>query len=53
MPNNLYFGDNLEILRKEIRSETIDLIYLDPLSIRKPVITVFFVLPTGMNLTPK
>lgn len=28
--NSLYFGDNLEILRNEIKSESIDLIYLDP-----------------------
>lgn len=28
--NNLYFGDNLEILRHEIKSESVDLIYLDP-----------------------
>ena len=26
----LYFGDNLKILRDNIRDETIDLIYLDP-----------------------
>ncbi|MCK4326238.1 site-specific DNA-methyltransferase, partial [bacterium] len=28
--NKLYYGDNLEILRDKIPSETIDLIYLDP-----------------------
>jgi DNA modification methylase len=28
--NSLYFGDNLDILRNEIRSESVDLIYLDP-----------------------
>ena len=28
--NNLYFGDNLEILRNEIKSDSVDLIYLDP-----------------------
>ena len=28
--NSLYFGDNLEILRNEITSESVDLIYLDP-----------------------
>jgi adenine specific DNA methylase Mod len=26
----LYYGDNLEILRNEIASESVDLIYLDP-----------------------
>jgi DNA modification methylase len=28
--NTLYYGDNLEILRKYIKDETVDLIYLDP-----------------------
>jgi len=28
--NILYYGDNLDILRRYIRDETIDLIYLDP-----------------------
>lgn len=27
---NLYFGDNLDVLRKEISDESIDLVYLDP-----------------------
>jgi DNA modification methylase len=30
MANTLYYGDNLEILRKHIPDESIDLIYLDP-----------------------
>lgn len=29
-PNRLYYGDNLEIIRKYISSETIDLCYIDP-----------------------
>lgn len=28
--NVLYYGDNLEILRKYIPAETVDLTYLDP-----------------------
>jgi len=28
--NKLYFGDNLDILREHIASESVDLIYLDP-----------------------
>jgi site-specific DNA-methyltransferase (adenine-specific) len=28
--NVLYYGDNLEVLRKHIPDESIDLIYLDP-----------------------
>jgi len=30
MKNTLYYGDNLDILRRYIKDETIDLIYLDP-----------------------
>ncbi|MEQ1495205.1 MAG: DNA methyltransferase [Novosphingobium sp.] len=30
MPNTLYFGDNLHVLREHIASESVDLIYLDP-----------------------
>jgi len=29
-PNQLYYGDNIEVLRKYIKDETIDLIYIDP-----------------------
>ena len=29
--NVLYYGDNLDILRDQIKDETADLIYLDPL----------------------
>src|SRR5208283_1576056 len=28
--NTLYYGDNLDILRRYVRDETIDLVYLDP-----------------------
>ncbi len=28
--NRLYYGDNLDILRKKIKSETVDLCYIDP-----------------------
>lgn len=28
--NQLYFGDNLEVLRKYIKDESVDLVYLDP-----------------------
>lgn len=30
MQNLLYYGDNLEVLRKHIRDETVDLCYIDP-----------------------
>ena len=28
--NTLYYGDNLNILRRYIKDETVDLVYLDP-----------------------
>ena len=28
--NVLYYGDNLEILRRYIKDESVDLVYLDP-----------------------
>ncbi len=30
MPNKLYFGDNLHVLREHIDSASVDLVYLDP-----------------------
>ena len=30
MPGDLYYGDNLDILRRDVPSESVDLIYLDP-----------------------
>jgi DNA modification methylase len=30
MKNQLYYGDNLEVMRRYIEDETIDLVYLDP-----------------------
>ncbi len=30
MPNTLYYGDNLSVLREHIPDESVDLIYLDP-----------------------
>ena len=29
-PNKLFFGDNLEILRRQIKDESVDFVYLDP-----------------------
>ncbi|WP_454268870.1 hypothetical protein [Roseovarius sp. MBR-51] len=28
--NHLYYGDNLSVLRESIKSESVDLVYLDP-----------------------
>ena len=30
MPNTLYFGDNLHVLREYVKDESVDLVYLDP-----------------------
>ena len=30
MANHLYYGDNLDVLRESIKSESVDLVYLDP-----------------------
>ncbi len=31
MPHNLlYYGDNLDVLRRHVKDETVDLVYLDP-----------------------
>ena len=30
MANTLYYGDNLEVLREHVATESVDLIYLDP-----------------------
>jgi DNA modification methylase len=30
LPNVLYYGDNLDVLRRHIGDETVDLVYLDP-----------------------
>lgn len=45
--NNLYFGDNLEILRNEIKSESVDLIYLDPPFNSKANYNLLFRSPKG------
>ncbi len=30
MTNYLYYGDNLDVLRESIQTESVDLVYLDP-----------------------
>ena len=30
MTNKLFYGDNLDVLREQIASDSVDLIYLDP-----------------------
>jgi site-specific DNA-methyltransferase (adenine-specific) len=47
MVNNLYYGDNLDILRSQIKDESIDLIYLDPPFNSQANYNVLFRAPTG------
>jgi site-specific DNA-methyltransferase (adenine-specific) len=43
----LYYGDNLRILRDEIRSESVDLVYLDPPFNSQATYNVLFRSPAG------
>lgn len=45
--NRLYYGDNLHVLREEIPSESVDLIYLDPPFNSKRDYNVLFKTPKG------
>lgn len=45
--NVLYYGDNLDILRKHIPDNSIDLVYLDPPFNSKATYNVLFKEPTG------
>ncbi len=45
--NTLYYGDNLTVLRNEIKDETADLIYLDPPFNSQANYNVLFRSPTG------
>jgi len=45
--NTLYYGDNLDILRKYIKDESVDLIYLDPPFNSKASYNILFKEPSG------
>jgi len=45
--NQLYFGDNLQVLRDHIKDESVDLIYLDPPFNSKATYNVLFRAPNG------
>lgn len=47
--NVLYYGDNLDILRKYIPDNSIDLIYLDPPFSSKKDYNIIFKEPTGKS----
>jgi len=45
--NALYFGDNLEVLRKHIADRSVDLVYLDPPFNSRRAYNLIFRAPTG------
>ncbi len=47
MTNALYYGDNLDVLRNEIASDSVDLIYLDPPFNSQANYNVLFKSPAG------
>ncbi len=47
MPNALYYGDNLDVLRNSVPSKSVDLIYLDPPFNSRASYNVLFRSPTG------
>ncbi len=47
MTNKLYYGDNLDVLRASIASESVDLIYLDPPFNSNASYNVLFKAPSG------
>jgi len=47
MTNKLYYGDNLDVLRNYIASESVDLIYLDPPFNSNANYNILFKSPTG------
>src|SRR5262245_8754280 len=47
MPNALYYGDNLAVLRDSIADESVDLIYLDPPFNSNASYNVLFKAPSG------
>jgi site-specific DNA-methyltransferase (adenine-specific) len=47
MTNKLYYGDNLDVLRASIASESVDLVYLDPPFNSNASYNVLFKAPSG------
>ena len=47
MENTLYYGDNLDVLRRHIKDETVDLVYLDPPFNSKATYNVLFAEKNG------
>ena len=49
MINTLYYGDNLRVLRDDVESESVDLIYLDPPFNSNSNYNILFKSPEGQN----
>ncbi len=47
--NTLYYGDNLDILRRYVDDESVDLVYLDPPFNRRRTTTCFSPSKTGAD----
>jgi site-specific DNA-methyltransferase (adenine-specific) len=47
--NRLYFGDNLDVLQKHVRDESVDLIYLDPPFNSKASYNILYKSPAGAD----
>ena len=49
MASRLYYGDNLDILRAQVRDDSVDLIYLDPPFNSDAAYNVLFTAPAGQR----
>lgn len=47
LSNQLFFGDNLGVLRESIKDESVDLVYLDPPFNSSAIYNVLFAGPNG------
>lgn len=47
MVNELYYGDNLKVLREHVADESVDLVYLDPPFNSNATYNVLFKAPDG------
>jgi adenine specific DNA methylase Mod len=47
MTSQLYYGDNLEVMRAHVADESVDLVYLDPPFNSQASYNVLFRAPTG------
>jgi site-specific DNA-methyltransferase (adenine-specific) len=53
MTNRLYYGDNLDVLRASVASESVDLVYLDPPFNSNASYNVLFKAPSGAQSPAK